>query len=206
MQLPILLIVFFLFSMYIRYLISSSKSVDADEQLKEDIDANFARVKDIDTNLFVKPDLSILPFHDNIDATEYPRVARSEISVLEKSKETMIRPDDRISNVDIKLQFGLANLEVVAKYEANFNQYVWALMRWAEALYQKDMLEEAIIVLRHSIDFGSEASKAYTMLGDIYHNMQDSNNIKSLLSEVESKNLDSKDIIVQHLENLLTKL
>ena len=204
MQVPIMFIIFFILSVYIRYLIRSSQPADENDHIiAKDMEANFARVKDISGDLFVVPDMSELPFQHNIDANEYARLARSQISVLDKSKEQMIRPNKQISNVDLKLKFGLANLELIANYEENFNQYIWALLRWADALAQKDMLIEAVTVLRHSIDFGSESSKPYITLADVYYKMNDFANIENLLREVELHNIQAKDIIMQHLKNLI---
>jgi hypothetical protein len=127
---------------------------------ESEMEANTARRKEIDPALFYTPDLSVLP--------PFTEGSAACVKVYEQAKLTMICFKEPVSNRKLKMSYGYGQLENIAHYEENFQTYLKLLLNWAEELAKGNKGEEALQILEHSIELGSEFRKCYHLTADLY--------------------------------------
>ena len=122
-------------------------------------EANTTRRRDIDEAHFFRPDLSRLPIvdFDEIQVEKNAKLAQIQARVLSVAKSEMIKLELPLSNLEIKQRYGAANLETVTMCEERFDQFVRALLTWAEALQAADKRKDALLVL----DYLAELNTGY---------------------------------------------
>lgn len=165
---------------------------------KKEQEANLSRRKEIDKELFVTPDISVLPIKDYGESPENKKIKDAQNLVIRKSKLTMIRFDEPISNTDLKLKYGYANLENITIYEEHYNSYMQALILWSELLIEKNNTEDAEKVLSEAINLKCDLSKAYMLLIDIYKKTNNLSKLEEIKKLVENSNLKLKAKILNY--------
>ena len=126
--------------------------------LEEEQEANMARKREIEPELFFYANLEKLPYVPDSDPHR----------VLRTSRRTMIRFDRPESNVDLKKRYGVAQLDSITQFEENFHDFLKSLGEWAQALYDEGNADGALQVLEYAIELGSEFRGTYRLAADIY--------------------------------------
>ena len=150
------------------------------EYLAEDKAANSARRREVEPEFFYKPDLDSLPIKD--DAEE--KIKAKQEKVIKLAGNTMVRFPEKRTNVELKMAYGVANLEKVTGYEENYQRYISALVEWAEALIEHNNIEDAVEILEKTVELGSDFRKTYTHLADYYAAKGNSNGLNHLMDRV----------------------
>ena len=165
-----------------------------DQFLEKEREANTARSNKVETEYFFTPDTSVLPFNESAEGD----VAEAQSKVLRVAEATMIRFPEKRSNLELKSAYGVVNLETVTGYEENYNRYIEALVSWAEALLGQENKEDAVKVLEHTVELGSDYRKTYMHLADYY---TDAKKLDALLDRVAEYFIDEgiKRQIVQYI-------
>ncbi len=104
-----------------------------------------------------------------------------------------------ISNTDLKLQYGAANLPVLSECDANFTLLARTITAYGERLAELGHWKEAILILEFGIQCKTDLSKNYTLLGTLYRDHDDSAKIQQLVEIVQNMDLLLKDSILQQL-------
>lgn len=73
-----------------------------------------------------------------------------------------------ISNTDLKLTYGTANLTALSQYDQNFTLLVQTLQKWAETLHQAGYTAEAQQILEYAVSVHSDAGTSYRLLASLY--------------------------------------
>jgi hypothetical protein len=141
--------------------------------LHEEDAANAVRKKPLDPELFFTADFKNLP----------PLPEDDPHKVLRAASRKMIRFDKPMSNVELKNKYGRLQLEYLAHYEENFNDYLRCLTKWAEALVQEDNPADALCILLHAVDLGSEFRNTYKLIANIYADAKDLEELEEFLSK-----------------------
>ena len=162
--------------------------------LDEEHMANSSRKKDIDPSLLYEPDESLLAFVGENDPH----------GVLKTSKKQMIYFSEPMTNLDIKRRFGASQVERVAQFEENYAAYLKAFVVWGQALHSENNLEEAIVVIMHSISLGAEIRIAYKLAADIFVANNDMDGLDELLSYAES-NYFKDEVVRNHIINYISQ-
>ena len=105
-----------------------------------------------------------------------------------------------ISNTDLKLTYGTANITLLSEYDAHYTQMVTILHKLAEKLADSDDNENAIRVLEYAISTGSDVSKSYYLLSELYTQVGTPEKIRSLIPLAEGLQSIMKNAILQHLQ------
>ena len=202
---PLFFIIFCICAAYIYYHATKDapRNKQSDQFMSEDMRANNVEEKDIDEQHFIVPDVTVLPFRHDLDEAKFTHIIRSQKAVLEAAERKMIYFSEDISNTKLKFTFGHGSLEYISMCEKNYDKYIWALVRWADNLMQKDMLDDAISVLQHCIDFGPLLSKPYLLLTEIYIKTNNLSEVHEILSKIPAENLQSKEMIEKKIKHLL---
>lgn len=104
-----------------------------------------------------------------------------------------------ISNTDLKLQYGAANLPVLSECDANFTLLARTITAYGERLAELGHWKEAVLILEFGIQCKTDLSKNYTLLGTLYRDHDDSAKIQQLVDIVQNMDLLLKDSILQQL-------
>jgi hypothetical protein len=142
--------------------------------VEEEEAANLVRKKEIDPVLYYEANLSELPQIPDGDPYQVERCA----------KRTMIRFKQPISNLELKKQYGLSQMDKLALYEENFNEYLKSLTKWAASI-AVDSPSDALVILEKVVELGGEFRDAYKMAADIYSDKSDIERMDNLLKSAE---------------------
>ena len=144
----------------------------------------------VDNNLIDK--LSILTDEDIIDYT-------SKLQLLAKSKILNLTG---ITNTELKLQYGAANLTTLSEYDQNYTKLVSILYRLGARLHEIGEDKLAIETLENGIDLGSDVSGNYILLATLYNEYGMKDKIDNLMLKASTLNTINKNYIMDTLSNI----
>lgn len=193
--LPYFIILLFVLQFYLK---KNSKKTRSDNEnfLKRESRANMSRKKDISNlNYITIPDT--LPFVDT--DVETIKKAQHDLADL---KEKKILNLTGMSNTDLKIEYGVANLSVLSEYDENFSKLCRAIVRLSTALKENGFDEQAEAFLEFGIKCGSDVSANYFMLAEYYLAQGNTKGLSRLKTSAEALNSLSKNVILKKLETL----
>ena len=160
---------------------SSSKKIA--EILNEESEANFARRRPLPEDFYFAPDISDLDIKDYADTKS--KVAARQARVLKLAKAKMIRLPQSMTNKEIKMNYGAANLETVTNGEEIYQAFLEALQNWANALSDIGDDDNAKKVFEKAIDLGCDVSRCFIALAGLYSKDKDKSSIDKLIKRLE---------------------
>lgn len=173
--------------------------------LKREMEANTTRKKEIEPELFFTPDTSGLPFREY--AENEKSLTRRQNNVKKYASKKMLRFKQPYNNTELKLRYGIANLENIIQYESNANAYIYALIEWSQALLDSPYHDDAETILQESIRLGSDYSKSYLLLISFYKEKKDYESIRVLRNIIDNQYVFGDNItkmkIVSTIDNAL---
>ena len=122
---------------------------------------------------------------------------------LRKAMSKKILNLSGISNTDLKLEYGYANLEALSQYDQNFTNLLRCLDKWAGFLYKKGELKRSKQILEYAISIGSDITGTYTTLAQIYLDENEPGKVQLLIDTAKNSNSFMKDSIVSKLTKLI---
>ena len=108
-----------------------------------------------------------------------------------------------ISNTDLKLAYGTANITVLTEYDSHYTNMVTILQKLAQCLVDHNEKELATKVLEFAVSTGTDVSRTYYLLASIYQENGQKTRIRELITAASSLNTMMKDSIIQKLESIL---
>ena len=103
----------------------------------------------------------------------------------------------------MKLEYGLANLNILTEYEQNFNTLCQTLLSYATALMQAEQNAAAQTVLEYGIEIGSDMSQNFLLLADLYRTNGTPERISELIEKAEQLDSLMKNSILDKLNQKL---
>ncbi len=166
--------------------------------------------KENQSNLVRKKDLSSLPYITiPYDSLPFKETIDSELAQIQKQlyelREQKIVNLSHITNTDLKLEYGTANLNLLSRYDQNFTILIRLLNKWATLLYDKHEKQQALLVLEFALSIGSDISNSYTLLAKIYQEFDKKEEILSLITRAKSLQTILKDSILDQLYEMYGK-
>ena len=183
----------------------SSRKKDAERKslekyLEAEQQANFARSREIDEKLFVTVDITPFVFDGRVDIPADLRAG--EGAFMKAAAKKMLRFERKLSNSELKIRFGSANLERLSGYEQNLTNYFIAGNFYAEILMNYNYDDMAVRLLEEMAAQTSDISRTYTLLADAYDKKRDKRALGKLKETVEGSNLPLKEKILKHISSL----
>ena len=164
--------------------------------LERERQANMTRKKEISNLDYITVPVNTLPF---------PDTGLDEISDLQKHIINLsggkIVNFTGLTNTDLKLMYGAANLDLLSEYDKNYLELVRSLYRYGKLLYEQELINEAIAILEYGISIGTDVSANYTLLATIYKAKNEPERINFIISEAEKLTSMTKKAL---LSNLMT--
>ncbi len=103
------------------------------------------------------------------------------------------------SNTELKLKYGTANITLLSEYDQNYTLLVTTLQKWADLLYNAGYVEETLQILEFALSTGTDISKTYYMLADIYRSKGQQARIQDLIEAAENLRSINRSVIVRTL-------
>ena len=127
-------------------------------------ESNNVRKKSLDTLDYVHIPFDLLPFGTAGD-NAILQSAEDEVTALKDEKIVNLTG---ITNTDLKLEYGTANITPLTQYDQNYTALVIALQKWGQELYNQGRYEDAARVLEFSAKTRSDITATYRLLVDLY--------------------------------------
>ncbi len=198
---PVILICFIVFILWFRV---KSKQADKlsnkskEEFLKREHEANFTRKKDISGLDYITVPEDALPFSETDDEEE-ARFQNNTKTIISRKMLNL----SGMTNTDIKLEYGHANLDILSEYDQNFSAFLTSLDRWGNYLYEKGDTKRSMQILEYAVNSGSDITSTFITLAKIYLNNNEPEKVTSLIDIVENSDFFMKDTIVSKLVRLI---
>lgn len=193
-----LLTILFVMTLYI--VIRRSAAVRAERKVWEDFrarehEANWTRKQDISNLAYIRLPLDTLPLGKYDDET-----LRDYESALRELSMQPICNLNGISNTDLKLRYGVANLNTLSQCDSNYSTLVSLLANYGEKLYTLGHTADAVQVLEYSLTQGSDIGKVYELLADIYTDEGQTDKLQTLHDYADKITSIRRGSIVRKLE------
>ncbi len=187
-------IVFCLFTTFTIKKRTSDHQKKEEEFWEKERIANATRKKTLDNLSFIH-----LPFdHFATPSLEDDSMAEYEeiISILRELDEDGIVNLSGLTNTDLKLQYGVANLDTLTRYDQNYADTLIGLDKIGALLYDASLLEDALTYLEYAVSIHTDISTTYELLAKIYHEQGNDRKLQNLIPIAnELKSLQKEKIL-----------
>lgn len=177
---------------------SDRKDAEADRQFwQRESESNSVRKKDITYLNYIEIPIDTLPMDDHGDEelAEYQTIVKS----LCGSKILNLTG---MSNTDLKLEYGPANLPFITEYEENYVRLISALTNIGARLIDLGYQADAITVLNYAISIGCEIGRCYYLLATEYRKNNTPELIDELITKAEELSSINAPAIVTKLKEI----
>lgn len=197
---------YFIFSVTVVFLVvfslkmsaAKKKSKASEDFWERERQANMARRVDPDTIEYLQIPVDALPFQENPDE----ELKEIQDTILTLSKERLLNLTG-LTNTDIKLLYGTANLPMVSQCDQRFTLLARTLYKWASYLLEHGETRKAQVVLEYAVSCQTDISGIYTMLADIYLREYRTEDVAGLILAAEKLPTLMKDSIIRKLKEKL---
>ena len=177
---------------------SKEENKSIEEFLTREQEANFTRKKDISNLEYISVNMEILPFSDTTD--EYEIQLENNVKKFADKKLLNL---SGLTNTDIKLLYGSANLDILSSYDQNYTLLLRDLNKWGAYLFQKERYSDSKTVLEYALSLGSDITETYTTLAKIYLSEDSPEKVQKLIEQISESDAYLKDSIKLSLIKLL---
>ena len=158
-------------------------------------------------NLTNDPDKIVISDSDpkeDLDKTGIPNDVSDALALIQTLKNSKIVNFSNISNTDLKLSYGAANLSILTEYDQNYLSLSRALIRISEFALHRGKTDIAKKVLEFIISTGNDSISAYKALAGIYIAENDKAKISYLESAASLLTGLTKGPIINYLKSIDT--
>ncbi len=159
--------------------------------------ANLTRNTEISDLEFITIPLERLPMSDHTDAT----INSYRDTILNLSSKKIVNLTG-LTNTELKLKYGAANINLLSEYDNNYIVLVSILQKWGERLYHNGNSEEAVAVLEFGVMCLTDVRKTYLLLAGIYVEQHTPEKIDPLLEILPFTRIVRKDSLAEALVKL----
>ncbi|MCQ2911029.1 MAG: hypothetical protein MJ244_02475 [Clostridia bacterium] len=131
--------------------------------------------------------------------------AKEDVKALLSYQNLKLANFKDVSNSELKKTFGSNNFKEVLEYQNNYDDMFKQLRITTESLIKDNDDKSAISLLNYSINMGSDVTKDYTMLADLYAKNKMRMEMFELIDNVRTNKNLSQQKIMNHIKELETK-
>ena len=189
---------FLIFSIVFFFALKRTNRIEAEREnefWERERRANFTRRKSLDgLNYITIPEepLNMKP----VAATD---ALNASIKDLNDLSEYQIVNLTGYTNTDLKLEYGTANITILTDFDLHYTNLVTLLQKLAQQLHETGNNSLAISTLEFAVSTGTDVSKSYYLLADLYTEAGTPEKIAALINSAQTINSLMKDTIVQKL-------
>lgn len=195
---PLMLIVILAFTIWLHFMIRKSDQnsrKNLENFWEKETKSNHVRKADITDLDYIKIPMDELPIVETIDKT----LVSIHKTITDLSQKSILNLTG-LSNTDLKLRYGVANLTFLSECDNNFTLLARTLYQWGSYLYQIGKVDDALKVLEFGITCKTDVGKHYHLLATIYKDTNKRDKITNLIEVVESISSLTKDSILKDLK------
>ena len=164
--------------------------------LETERQANSTRKKSLENLDYIIIPFSTLPMDT---ATQDEVVSECVKEIRELSEEKIVNFTG-LTNTDLKLKYGTANITLLSVYDQNFTLLVRSLQDWAKRLFELGHTDECLILLEFAVSIRSDISSTYYLAAKIYAKQGNIEKIAYLIQTAQTLNSVMKNSIVRTLQ------
>lgn len=183
------------------YMKLTTKTVNKDTEkfLEREVRANKVRKQSLDSLEYIK-----IPIDEIKRPEPYPNERIAELTgiLVSLSDKTIVNLTG-ISNTDLKLSYGAANLPVLTEYDQNFTQLCTTLYNLGLEYDSIGLREDAIKTFNLGVRLGTDISGNYTRLAEIYAEMGEFAEIQRLATSAEGIRSITRQSTISKLLDIL---
>ena len=158
--------------------------------------ANSVRRKPLDNLNYIQIPLETFPTH----IMQEDETVLECISLMESLTAQKIVNLTGLSNTDLKLEYGTANITVLTEYDQNYTLLVRTLQKWADTLITAGYADEAATLMEFAVSTRTDISRTYYQLADYYVSRRESEKIHWLKDTADGLLSSNRSIILNHLK------
>lgn len=196
MQIPILTILILLFVGVFTYRIRKTNN-DQDELIEQfrenELKANSTRKQDISNLSYITIPSDLFPWDIHSDV-------ENSLASLKKVKMLNLTG---ITNTELKLKYGVSNLEELAACDDAFTEFVRLLPMYARELCESGRPEIAQAALEFGIEHKADSKQIFTDLANMYREAGNTDGINHLIQIAQEINSLMREPIINSLEDIL---
>lgn len=203
MQIPVFFSCLVIFIAWLNYKTRKTDKLNKNNQeafWQTERKANSVRkvdISDLTTFDYITIPISAFPMEDLEDSSlNYYR------DIISKLSQTKILNLTGLSNTELKLKYGTANIHSLMEYDNNYTLLVSTLQKWSEGLYANSLHDEAISVLEFAVSCHTEVGNSYKLLAKLYKENSMTRSIDSLIDSVSKTNITRKDSLIKELNHI----
>lgn len=179
-----------------------ARAVKKDQKKRDDFfqkesEANSVKKRDISALPYIVPDEALL----NTDSSD-PKI-NELLSELKTFKDKKILNLTGISNTDLKLKYGTANITELSECDDNFTSYCKVLYSIGKAYNEIGDTVSARRFLEYAVGIRTDITDNYVLLANIYRDNNELNRINDLINIAGTLNSLSKQTIILKLNDLV---
>lgn len=161
--------------------------------------ANSTRKQDISTLNYIKWDDSLPAIDNSLTLADIlnnsPEALKAYNNIQTLKTEPMLNLSE-YSNTDLKLKYGVANLDTLTQYEDNYTSFIKSLSELGHILIEHKDISDATAFLEYAVRIGSDIRLTYTDLYALYSEAENASKIRQLRQYASIIKSVNKDLIV----------
>ncbi len=193
MFLPYFLVLLLIFG-FLRNRAQRSNQKKQDAFWEKEQRANLTRKQDVSGLDYIKIPLDTFPVGQFADQA----LSDLEAELVRLSGRQILNLSG-ISNTDLKMQYGPANLPFLSDCDADYTILARTIASYGKRLAELGHSREAATVLEFGVSTGTDISANYTLLGTLYRANGQMDKLEQLADTVRSMDLLLKESILQQL-------
>lgn len=190
-----------IFTIFLIFVVVLNIALRRQSRSQEEVDKRFWD-QELEANNTRKQDISGLDYLTiPVDKIPQNLGTESEKALLRLASEKMLNLTGQ-TNTDLKRKYGIANLEILSEYEANFTAYVSALSAYTAELIEDGQRDAARELLELAIAQRADSCTVYTRLARLYCEDGQAQKVQDLIDKAQTFDSISGRIIVGKLKEL----
>lgn len=189
---------FIVLIIWLKYEISKSnrkKKNALHEFLDKETAANSVRKKSLEHLDYVEIPYDSLPYGI---LGEDDTVSKA-VGTMDALKDKKIVNLSGITNTELKMTYGAANITPLSEYDQNYTNLTTAIHDWASVLWENGYQKEAVPMLEFAVRTGTDIRGCYRFLYDYYTEQENMDKIKWLREKAETLDCAMKNSIIRLL-------
>lgn len=162
------------------------------------------RKKNIDEAHYLHPQLSKQIIKDQafFDGINQSDLYYHQTFLFDHLDATMVNFQN-LTNSDIRLQFGTANITLIETYEENYTLFIKSLYSLGKGLIEAKEDALALIYLEEGIRLGTDIRAHFILIATLYHKQHNSKAINQLYEQAKTLQSLTKSALLTELEHYI---
>lgn len=174
----------------------TEKHYEVDALLTEIHSETAATSADVSDSAYTRTSEYSAPLSDELANTELELCKLADCRIINLTG---------ISNTELRLTYGTANLDPLTSYDHNFTVLIRTLQKWGTLLASAGKKDDAITVLSYAIGIGSDIAATYAILARLYKERGELSKIEELKTSAEELTTLMKPSILRDLDQLMVQ-